>query len=249
MRYWIATLSLLLMATLGQAEERTPIKVASMEWSGYSKSDGSGYYIELLQTVFPVDRYKVEMRFVPFARSLQFAASGQADMALGLYFDESRQVLFSRLPVAMDVIDAATTEELHNQWRGIESLSQKKVGLYMGHRLKNHLPEDTHLQHFTSLKAMLKMVAIGRLDAVLDYDKDMSPIIQRINADIPIIKQVVTIPLYFGFTSGDKGRRLKATFDQVYSELLQQGDIKVLLDKHIVNAAPHYPFQCQSGRC
>lgn len=249
MRYWFATLSLLWIATLIQAEEMPHIKVASMEWAGYSKADGSGYYIELLQTVFPEDHYRVEMRFVPFARSLQFAASGQADMALGLYFDDSRQVLFSRLPVAMDVIDAATTTELHNQWRGIESLSEKKVGAYIGYRLKNHLPKRTHLQRFTSLKAMLKMVAIGRLDAVLDYEKDMSPLIYRINADIPIIKQVITIPLYFGFTPDDKGRQLKATFDQAYNDMLQQGNIKVLIDKHIADAAPHYPFQCQSGQC
>lgn len=249
MRFWILALTLSLLATWSQAAELPRVKVASMEWAGYSQADGSGYYIELLQTVFPADQYQLDFQFLPFARSLQFTASGRASIALGLYFDNHRKVLFSRYPVAIDVVDAAMTPELRQQWSGLESLSDKKVGAYIGYGLKSRLPPDANFQKFTSLKSMLKMLAQERLDVVLDYERDMSPIIDKIGANVFILKKVISIPLYFGFTPDSKGRQLKRKFDEDFSELLDQGKIKELIDKNISNAEPYYPFQCGSGVC
>lgn len=86
--------ALLLLLCLGTcfgvlAAEPTPlpgkIRAASEEWSDYTGADGRGMAWDILREVFEPEGVKLEIRSVPYTRSIGLVQRGEADAQVGAY--------------------------------------------------------------------------------------------------------------------------------------------------------------------
>lgn len=58
--------------------------VATDEWSSYTNKDGTGYYFDVLRAIFPAPEYELDIKIVPYARSLSMVKDGSAQVVLGI---------------------------------------------------------------------------------------------------------------------------------------------------------------------
>ena len=218
----------LCLAALSSAAAANPVvvNVVTSTWEGYANPDGTGYYFDILQRVFPASQWQLNVQFMPFARTLYLIEHQRADMALSVYPGDIKHSLLSDNPVEIDSIDAAVTPEIAASWVGIESLSHKKVQAMLAYRYNMLTSVPMYYEESSNMLTMLNSLNAGRIDAVLDYQKDILALVPRLKSPqkFNIIQGVIKAEAYFAFADTDKGMMLKQHFNREHKRLIDSGE-------------------------
>ncbi|MFC4992344.1 substrate-binding periplasmic protein [Rubritalea tangerina] len=232
---------LLALFTLTIPLHAREIIVATDVWQGYSAKDSRGYYIDLLRTIFPKPEYQLKFEFVPFKRSIMMLQKGEADILLGAYPSNLPAQQLAKFPTDSDSVSAAVSKQLAKNWNGKQSLTHKKIVARTAYGFDRYFSNPITYSEQPNLKAMLKMLKMGRVDAVLDYKKDMATYWNLLDMQDQwvIIDGVITENVYPGFALDQKD--LKAHYEKTFLTLYQNGTIKTLMQKHKI-AKERFPI-------
>ncbi|MCG8667880.1 MAG: hypothetical protein MI867_00575 [Pseudomonadales bacterium] len=214
------------------------VVVASDEWVNYTNKDGTGYYFDVLREVFPEPEYKLSIQIVPYARSVKMITGESAHIALGLYEGEVPQSQTSKYVVERDLVDALVTPELDQAWRNPQSLAGKTVVAKIDYGFDDITDIKMNYSEKSSLEGMIKMLEAKRVDAVLDYEEDMQPIIDKVKLpkNFKIKKRVMGADIFFGFSGDAKGKEYIERFNREYKKLWDAGKIHELMKKNVGDA-------------
>jgi len=231
-RVFIALLGLLLANTVMAGQ----LKVATDVWEGYTSKEGKGYYMDLLRTIYNDPADSLEFSVVPYARSLEMVKSGKADIVLGIYFGEIPDKHMAAYVVEQDLVDVVVPADMAKSWKGMQMLEGKKVMAKIGYAFDAITDVKMKYTEITSLANMLKMMAAGRTDAVLDYKADLEPLMEGAGLakdKYTIIMSVLSSPIYFGFADNPKGIAAKARFEKRFKALYESGEIKKMMESNL----------------
>ena len=237
-------LSYLLAMVAWAAYAQNTITVATKVWDKYSESDGTGYYVDLLQAIFEPQGIRVDIKYVSFARSMQLVASGQADMMMGAYQQEQVPGLYAKYPTDRDVVDAVLSPALAASWQGLNSLKNMRVGAQKGEAFNDDIPVATYYFEAPDLNALLKMLESDRLDAVLFYEEDVVEVWASLGlAGEPLIRQgVLNNATYAVFADTESGKAYKKIYEAGLYALHQNGRLKKMMQQN-ARTLRYYPFQ------
>jgi polar amino acid transport system substrate-binding protein len=228
MRNWLATLCVFVCVFPGPKALAKPIvvNVVTDTWVGFTNPDGSGYYFDLLGKIFPPEQWQLNVRYLPYARSLRLLEQNKADIVLGVYAGVVPRGEYCAYPVERDTVDAALTPEMAANWQGLVSLQNKKVKAMISYRFDELVPVPMYYEESANLQDMLNAVNEGHIDAVLDYAPAMIRIreAQQKTWRFVIRKDVLSADAYFVFSDSDKGRMLKLHFDREHKQLIDSGE-------------------------
>ena len=179
------------------------IVVATDVWEGYTSKDERGYYIDLLKAIFPAPEYSLKFEFVPFKRSLRMLESAEADILLGAYPEDVPAEQLAKYPTNVDSISVVVGKELAGNWKGLESLAGKVVVAKNAYGFDRYFKMPIKYSEKDKLKSMLQMLKRGRVDAVLDYKKDIKLIWSPLQLDenFVVIDDVIIENVYSGFAA------------------------------------------------
>ncbi|WP_244623585.1 substrate-binding periplasmic protein [Shewanella salipaludis] len=210
-----------------------PVDVVTASWQGYAVDEAEqGYYLALLERVFPAEDWTLRVHFLPFARTLYMLDRQRADIVLSVYRGDLGSGLYSEDWVEVEAIDAAVAPGLAANWQGVASLKAKKVRAMKGYRYDSLTKIAMDYQEGSSLLDMLNLLNAGSIDAVLDYRVEirrLSRQLKRPQAYV-LIPDVLRAEVYFGFADNAKGRMLKAHFDLQHKALIASGERAALFD-------------------
>ena len=231
MRRYLWMLLLLGLTSKGFAAER--VLVVTDEWATFSNKDGSGYYLDIIRTVYPSPQFDVKIEFLPYARSYMMVMEGKADIVLGIYAGDVPDAQRSTEPIEIDSVDALVKVDVAQNWNGLESLSKKRVMARTDYGFAQDLPQDAQYAEYHSLESMIKMLVAGKIDAVLDYEADIEPLRQEtgLTDEFAYVRGVITKYVYIGFSK--LRPELKQRFDQECKKLYQSGKLKELILKNL----------------
>jgi len=167
----------------------------------------------------------LNINYVPFRRSLRMVEAAQADIVLGVNSTDIDADLIANPVVENDAVDLLLHKELARNWQGLRSLEYKKIAAKRGYGFDVHFnfPIDYHENN--TLLGMMKMLSVGRIDAILDYEADIKNMWKEsgLDEDFIIIKAVLVSKAFFAFSRDQQG--LKKHFEEKFPELLQSGKI------------------------
>lgn len=229
----LATLLTTLQAS--SSEESTEILIVSDEWQGFVNQQGEGYYLDILEQIFPKPQYTINLVIFPYARALKQVQYNKADIVLGIWANEHPSSQLSQYPVEIDLLDAAMPIEHFNPEAKINTkfFNQLRVLAKVGYQVDELLDQPQNYSEYVNIDRMLKMLASDRADALIDYRASLEPAITHLGLEeqLTVIDNVLTEYVYFGFCSTKHCRSLRQRFDREYLKLYQQGAIK----QHIIN--------------
>lgn len=202
------------------------INLVTASWEGFANSDETGYYFDILNRVFPLPKWQVNVQFMPFARTLYLIETGRVDMIFSVYKEDVNNSLLSENAVELDSIDAAVTPQIAAMWSGMESLSHKKVQAMLAYRYNMLTPIPMFYEESSDMLSMLNSVNAGRIDAMLDYKKNIESLIPQLKGSqqFVIIQGVLNAEVFFAFANTEKGRMLKLVFDAEHKKLIESGE-------------------------
>ncbi len=232
MRVFIAVLGLLLAnsAMAGQ------LKVVTDAWEGYTSKEGKGYYMDMLRAIYNEPTDALAFSVLPYARSLDMVKTGKADIVLGIYFGEIPDKHMAAYVVEQDLVDVVVPVDMAKSWKGMQMLKGKKVMAKIGYAFDTITDVKMKYTEIASLANMLKMMAAGRADAVLDYKADLEPLMEAAGLakdKYTVVMSVLSSPIYFGFADTPKGIAAKARFEKRFKELYESGEIKKMMEGNL----------------
>lgn len=224
------------------ADEPIKIKVVTDIWLNSTNKDGSGYYFDLLRDIYTPHGIELSIEFTPYSRALAKLKYGQVDVLLGAYKGQFKDDWYSQYPVENDVVDGLINSQLNEKWQGLKTLKGKKVVAEFGYAFGDFIGIDADYTEMRDVDAMIKMLASGRVDAILDYKINLLPKIQAMGlADRLIIKHgVFEMPVYFVFYKPPQANNFKQIFDVGMKTMVEEGRLKPLLIKHL-GGQEYYP--------
>jgi hypothetical protein len=202
------------------------INVVTATWEGFANADQTGYYFDIFQRIFPAPEWQLSVQFLPFSRTVYMLEHERADVLFSVYRGDIKRGLLSAHVVEMDSIDAAVTPEIAASWQGIESLSHKRVQDMLAYRYNMLTAVPMYYEESSDMLTMLNSLNFGRIDAVLDYKKEILALVPKLKTPqtFVIIQGVLKTEVYFAFANTDKGRMLKQHFDQEHKLLIDSGE-------------------------
>lgn len=217
----------------GAQEKPTSVLAVSAEWEGYSQSDGSGLYWDVLQAAYAPVGITVNIQIVPWRRAQKMMEDHLADVipALSPYTDTC--CLFSEHLLDNGQIAAMFKPQNFPTWNGIESLQGKRVGWLRGYDYEKRLPFEVKKYEFESVESGLQILEKDRIDILLDYDYTIESAAENLNLDLNrfTIVEALPDPLYMGFSKTPRGQQLLEIYDKQIEALYQSGELQKIYQK------------------
>jgi len=208
------------------------IHVATDIWEGYSNGDGTGYYFDILREIYPSPEYVLKVSYVPFRRGLRMVETARADVTLGVNRGDMDDGFIAKPVVENDTVDLLMSRDLAQKWQGLNSLKNKRIAARSGYNFDIHFDFPIEYSENNSLLGMMRMLKIGRIDAVLDYLADMKNLWEQacLDDNYIIMEAVLASPAFFAFSREQQD--LKKHFETKFQELLQSGRVYELGRKY-----------------
>lgn len=244
MRYTLNLLGLFFGLLVSAQVLASSITIVSDEWEGYTNKQGGGYYFELMKAIFEAQGVNVNVKLVPYKRSVDMVTTQKADVMLGAYKGETIEGTFSPHPLEIDKVDVAISPQMNDQWQGVESLEGKRVGALKGYAFDDYIDVKMRYKELSNLKSLLKMLNHGRLDAVIDYEADIKVSEQDIkeSPNYIIKKAIIVNPSFAVFSNTNNGKAMLAIFNEGIQSLHKSGRLKEIMMSNL-GVLSTYPIE------
>lgn len=231
--------ALLLLLCLGacvgaRAAESTPlpdkIRAASEEWAGYTQADGQGMGWDILRAVFEPEGVKLEIRSVPYTRSIGLVQRGEMDAQVGAYRDETEGLLYPQWHYDVDHIYALGLASKPSPT--LATIGNYRLVWMRGYEYNNYLPNIRRFNEIHRAMGILPMLAHDRADFYVDALMEIQDVLAK--ADNPQqfkLSPLTNLPLYLSFANNDNGRALRALFDRRMEVLVKSGELKPIFER------------------
>ena len=214
---------------------QSTIIVSSEEWQGYTHSDGSGYFFELIKTIYEPLGYRIKFELCPWKRCIHNVAGGKTDLTIGLYQDETNagsRLKLPRYPINLEKVFVAF--KASTPWQNKFSIKYQPVvqlGGYDYHLnigLPVKLTEAKNTNHAWRMlmgdKARFYLSDIRQIEWAMDYYNTPQEEIR--------IEPVFQKWAYLAYSDNLKGQKLIDEFERRYPALFESGEIQALQQKY-----------------
>ncbi|WP_339481530.1 substrate-binding periplasmic protein [Pseudomonas sp. RL_5y_Pfl2_73] len=231
--------ALLLLLCLGacvgaRGGESTPlpdkIRAASEEWVDYTQADGQGMGWDILRAVFEPEGVKLEIRSVPYTRSIGLVQRGEVDAQVGAYRDETEGLLYPHWYYDVDHIYALGLASKPSPT--LATIGSYRLVWMRGYEYNNYLPNIRRFNEIHRAVGILPMLAHDRADFYIDASMEIRDVLAK--ADDPKqfkLSPLINLPLYLGFANNENGRVLRALFDRRMEVLVKSGALKPIFER------------------
>lgn len=167
---WLWVLVFAVFCSLARAADvpTTPavIHLASEDWDDYTAADGHGLAWDILRAVFEPSGVKLDIRTVPYTRSVGLVQRREVDALVGSYSNEADQVLYPRWNFDSDHIYALGLAS--NPVPTLETLGAYRLAWVRGYRYESYLPNIHRYNQIERRTGILPMLKQARADFYID---------------------------------------------------------------------------------
>ncbi len=221
--------SLLTLAT----EAPIRLQLVCEEWKGFTNKDGSGLYWDILRAVYKKHNIQLNLKTVPWKRATSLVLQNQRDAVVGEYFLESANYRYPNLHLAIEDPVVALFEPIIKD-DGILHMDNKQVGWIRGYDFIEHLNTHVNYVEFNDIKQGIKLLKVGRIDLLLDYEQSIKLIAEKEGFDISEFEFTPVLPgkkLFLAFANRDRSQQFIEIFEQEMWHLYISGKLAELYEK------------------
>jgi len=219
--------------------ESNKITFSTEAWKDATNKDGTGLYWDIFRAVYEPEGYTVETKIRTYERAVNLVKKNKVDVMVGSYIGEIENVIYPQNYFAVDIVQAVYLKSTKNDWRGLESIDGKIAGWIKGYSYDDYLPEgvlgNTAINRLHNRRTAFALLGKKQLDYFIDAKADISDFLNTnagYNAEDFVRNTILELKLYVVFTDNERGKKLAGIFDERFSALLAQGEIKKLYEKY-----------------
>ena len=207
-----------------------PIRLASEEWDEYTEANGQGLAWDILREVFEPQGIKLDIRSVPYTRSVGLVQRAEVDAQVGAYRGESVGLLYPRWNYDTDHIYALGLAS--NPAPTLATLGSYRLVWVRGYKYQEYLPNVQRFNEIRRRIGILPMLSYNRADYYIDALTEVDYVLSQAK-DPSLFKRshLAELPLYLGFAKSERGRALSEMFDRRMEELVKNGRLRAIFER------------------
>ncbi|MES2821468.1 MAG: transporter substrate-binding domain-containing protein [Pseudomonadota bacterium] len=239
MRLWLV-FAVSLIPSLLHAATLVVVDNSNPPFMYQDAGQAKGLYPSLLQALFKRLGEPVEVQAVPWKRALMLSASTEAGVG-GIYKNAQRQQLYDfSEPLFEEKILVYVRRDNSFAFEALDDLAGRKIGTIRGWSYSEAFDQAARngrilARENISDDANFKMLASGRLDAVLAIEQAGQQTIDRLK-----LQQIVALgqplhsnPTYLAFGKNTDRRALLARINTLLHEMQADGSLNELLQQSL----------------
>ncbi|UWF48707.1 transporter substrate-binding domain-containing protein [Pseudomonas sp. N3-W] len=232
-RYWLVMV-FALFCSLARAQDAATlpsvIHLASEEWEDYTAADGHGLAWDLLREIFEPAGVTLDIRTVPYTRSVGLVQLQEVDALVGSYRDEADKVLYPHWNFDSDHIYALGLAS--NPAPTLATLGKYRLAWVRGYRYENYLPNIHRFNQIERRTGILSMLKQGRADFYIDALTEIDEVLKNATDQTQYRStHLAELPLFLGFADTPDARSLMALYDQRMEVLVKSGKLKPIFER------------------
>lgn len=206
------------------------VKWGTDSWKGFTEYNGSGFYHELIRTIYPEPDYILEVEYLPWKRSVKKLFDQDIDMTGAM--PKNSHFIQSSMPLLNEPIILLTKA---NKPVVVESL-QGKLGAYRAGYdqviFYANLPAETAGVSVRDIDQALSLLEQDKIDFIVDTKSLIETTLNRDEYNELAFTEIGFYPLFWSFNKTQRGTSLKHQFDTQLTRLYEQGRLSLLYQKY-----------------
>lgn len=216
------------------------ITVVTPEFYNGANKQGQGFYFDMMHAIYDPLHIKIDYQIMPYSRASHMIETKQADVIFSIYsaalvkrMTQKDVLLTPKYPVTVERLSAVFTKKSNVSWRGMDTLSNKKVAWIRGYSYQYFLDVPVQMEELNSYEQVFPLLERGRIDFYIDALADINHALQKYKIDSSQyqIGAIATHNLYIGFSNTPKSEYLVTLFDQRMNELIKSGQLDAIYKK------------------
>lgn len=229
---WALVLAVFCLGALAEGLTPLPARIhlASEDWEDYTAADGRGLAWDVLRAVFEPAGVELDIRTVPYTRSVGLVQRREVDALVGSYRDEAENVLYPHWNFDSDHIYALGLAS--NPAPTLDTLGKYRLAWVRGYRFESYLPNVQRFNQVERRTGILLMLKQGRADFYIDAQTEVG-VVLGMAKDPQLYKttHLTELPLYLGFAETPQARTLMALYDQRMAALVSSGELRPIFER------------------
>jgi polar amino acid transport system substrate-binding protein len=207
-----------------------PVVWGTDSWNNFTNVNGTGFYHELINSIYDKAHYDVSVEYLSFARSLRALHEGSIDLTGALpktddFYQSARPILSEHIYMVVNGENPPFCCDTTNKVGAYRSGYKEEV-FYAA------LPHEARGVEVASAEDGLKLLSAGKVDYVVDVQSMLLPLLANPNYGSMSMHSVGYYDLYWSFARTEKGRELKTQFDVKLEQLRESGELSTLYKKY-----------------
>jgi len=214
---------LLLFSLACSAFEKPLLHCVADEWVGYTNSDGSGTYWQIIKNVYG-DKYRLKLETTPFHRAIQLVTTDKADCIVAIYTEDKRNLIVPRYHIDTEYPASLLFDKTRQNINSKDDLDNLVIVGLKDYGLEHFLPKSVNIYGVNNHKKMKELIMNNRVDAAIVYAHNI-----KLIDPTGKLSQLEVIPdkkYYLGFYPSDHGKELTKQYDKKFPQLILDGTIK-----------------------
>jgi len=209
------------------------ISLCSLERTGLSEADGTGYYWDVLRATFKIEGYDVDQTTAPFLRCLREVQYKRIDGVVAVFktAERSKSLFYPKDRLGVNISGLTFLKE--NSINNIEDV-KSPVGIIRGYDFSDWIPSEINKLSVNDTAQGIKLLKAKRIKYFADdlQDVDLSMKKNGIQKELFSQKMFDTKDLYTAFTKNARGEILARAFSSGIRKIHKNGTLEKLVNKY-----------------
>lgn len=195
--------------------------MCSAQFNGFTNKDGSGYYWEILRTIFHQHNIRLSYQIVPFNRCLILLEQGNVDGIAALFKTPKRMETFQYPKSRIHFASYGLFYLKENTYTGLSKLNGR-VGKIRGYDFSSWLPKEMKFEPLVSASQAIKMLNAKHIKFYAENEHGfytaLNAFPHKLKSDYNK-KIFLTKDVYSAFSKSKRGLKLANIYDQGIKKL------------------------------
>lgn len=203
-------------------------------WEGYTNSDGTGLYWEVIKSIYEPVGIKVKVKNIPWNRAMKMVTKYRTyNSIIGEYRDSEENLIFPNYPIDVEYMSVLSKSNTP-MFNGYESLTGKKVGWIKDYEVIPESRRNFSLKEFRDIEQGIKLLESGKIDYLIEEGDEIESAIEKLSLS-PEEYKVAEMPegtdVYMGFSVDNLSRELIEIYNERVYDLVENGKMAAIYKK------------------
>ena len=210
------------------------ILIVSEPWKYWTNPDSTGLVFDLVKSIFENYGICVEIKYLPYDISIQKLLDNEADIAVGVYENEVKNIIYPKWNFAVDNISAVyLKKESISKWNCEKSIENMTCGFLNGYSYNKYFSVPIKIKEMETREELFNALNKGKIDFYLDSLVDIDDFFlrQNINRNDYCIGHLKNLKIYFGIQNTEKGKKIKEHWDNLFKKYFYNSSFRYYYEK------------------
>lgn len=211
------------------------ISIVAPVWEGYTNTDGSGVYWDVIRAIYEPLGITVKTKNIAWNRAMKMVSKYHTYNAIiGEYITTEENLIFPNYPIDIEYMSLLSKSSNISKFNNMESLIGKKVGWIKDYDIISEKKRNFELIEYRGIDQGIEFLNSGRIDYLIDDWDEIANAMKKYNMntqDYTVDPMPEGKEIFTAFADDQISHELIKIYNERIPVLSQSGELAKIYEK------------------